>query len=94
MTSHTLEHEALQSLTQSLLKNDLISHGWLPVSRYKEIEDDFGSCYQPDEQVGGVLMRGGSMQEFLFANGGLPQLAAPMVTMPPAHPRRMSGRPS
>lgn len=30
----------------------MIPHGWLPVSRYKEIEEDFDACYQPDEEVG------------------------------------------
>lgn len=37
---------------QRLFKNDMIPHGWLPVSRYKEIEEDFDACYQPDEEVG------------------------------------------
>lgn len=94
MSLHTREHEVPRFLVQSLLKNDLISHGWLPVSRYKEIEDDFGSYYQPDEQVDGVIMREGSMRGPPFAAAGLPRLAGPAVTMPSARPRRTFGRPS
>uniref|UniRef100_A0A1D2AER3 Cell division control protein 45-like protein n=1 Tax=Auxenochlorella protothecoides TaxID=3075 RepID=A0A1D2AER3_AUXPR len=38
-------------ILERLFKNDMIPHGWLPVSRYKEIEEDFDACYQPDEEA-------------------------------------------
>lgn len=36
---------------QALLQNEMIPHGWLPVSRYQEIIDDFVSTYDEDDEV-------------------------------------------
>lgn len=40
---------------QNVLRNDMIPHGWMPVSRYQEIEDDFSKYYRPDEEVRGLV---------------------------------------
>ncbi|KDD77107.1 hypothetical protein H632_c18p4, partial [Helicosporidium sp. ATCC 50920] len=32
-------------ILERLFKNDMISHGWLPVQRYTEIESDFAASY-------------------------------------------------
>lgn len=31
---------------ESLFKNDLIAHGWMPVSRYQEVADDFNKYFE------------------------------------------------
>lgn len=57
------KHPAFLSLlhtcdVQNVLRNDMIPHGWMPVSRYQEIEDDFSKYYRPDEEVSGQGLAG------------------------------------
>ena len=38
-------------ILENLFQNEMIPHGWLPVSRYQEIIDDFSATYDENDQV-------------------------------------------
>ncbi|KAI8103739.1 hypothetical protein M9435_006267 [Picochlorum sp. BPE23] len=38
-------------ILESMFQNEMIPHGWLPVSRYQEIVDDFTRAYDDEDEV-------------------------------------------
>lgn len=52
-------------IPQTLLKNDLVPHGWTAVSRYQEVIDDFLQTYDEDDPVMRyvVLINCGAMED-------------------------------
>ena len=38
-------------ILESMLQTEMIPHGWLPVSRYQEIIDDFIKAYDDEDEI-------------------------------------------